>query len=121
MKKDFMENFKEREEQNEYEFGKFIRNNGFKETKIKHGNSESDLVLFFRKISENIFFVFNIPYPKVKNKTFKSDFWLVEASSENEFMKKLKFDENWKELKIGFELNNDYDYYRKMEKEYKIN
>jgi hypothetical protein len=111
-KNEFFEKIKLREEQKKEYFYRFLIAEGFTETLDEIGNFKTKTPLFYMQVTENKFLVFNIPfYGKIKTATFQSDFWLVTAISEKEFLKHKLLNENLENILLGFDLDNNMDLY----------
>ncbi len=103
-----------KEKQIEYynEFIEFVKHEGFIETIGQTGCFSENVPVFYKKVSENIFLAFNIPfYKKIKDLGFCADFWRINAKSENEFIKSKVKSENLIDLRLGFSLERDFDFY----------
>ena len=96
------------------EFMKFIKNEKFIETKDKFGFfGPTKSPVFYKKVSENIYLVFNIPwFTKFNKHRFEADFWKVIAPSEKEFLNLKIEDKNLFDLKFSFNLEKDLNFYK---------
>ena len=109
-KREILQQLRKREEQRKIDFISFMKNEGFTETIDKIGNFQTDMPLFYKKVADNNFFIFNIPYDKVKNASFQADFWVINANSKNDFL--LNSNEyNSQHVLFGFELETNIDLY----------
>jgi hypothetical protein len=88
----------------------FLKSEGFIETKGKGGNFSKDCPLFYKKIKENRFLVFNNPFHDDKNLSSTFDFWKIKAHSEKEFLQDKKV--NITKIKLEFDLGKDIELYR---------
>lgn len=117
-KKEILEKIRLREENKKKSFVEFAEAEKFNEEIDKVGNFAKDMPIYYRRISENKFLAFNIPfYGKVKNASFQTDFWEITALSENEFLKNKLLDENRKTVLLGFDLQEDIELYKSQEEE----
>ena len=86
-KAEVLKEIKKREEQKMQKFTAFMLAEKFTETKDDMGNFSKNMPVFFKKLSENNFLIFNIPfYGKGKGKMFQTDFWKLSAKTEDEFL-----------------------------------
>jgi hypothetical protein len=96
------------------EFMKFIKNEQFIETKDKFGFfGPTKSLIFYKKVSEKVYFLFNIPWFTTFNKhKFEVDFWKVIAQSEKEFLDLKIESKNLFDLKFSFNLEKDLNFYK---------
>lgn len=95
------------------EFITFTKTEGFIETIDKVGNFSSKKPVFYKKVSEKNFLVFNIPtFGNIKKYGFCSDFWKVIAKSESEFLNSRLENKNLIDLRLGFTLERDLSLYK---------
>lgn len=89
-------------------FLSFMKSENFIETNTNVGGFASKMPIFYKKVSEGIYLVFNIPYYTHNNKSsFQTDFWRISAKTESEFLKQKIEDENLIDLRLGFDLERD--------------
>lgn len=94
-------------------FISFIKNEGFIETVDKVGSFASKMPVFYKKVSEDIFLVFNIPtYSNIKKYGFHADFWKVIAKSDSEFLASKIEDKNLIDLRLSFDLERDLNLFK---------
>jgi hypothetical protein len=114
-KREILQNLKLREQEKEAKFMEFMKTEGFTQTIDKTNNFQTNMPLFYRKVSENQFLVFNIPFfNKVKEAHFEIDFWKITAKSEEEFLTFKVLDENLITLLLGFEMEKHLGLYKKI-------
>jgi len=113
MLKQYKEKF-QREAQEKYsEFIIFMKSDGFIETIDTIGNFALKQPMFYKKISEEIYLVFNLPvFYLIKTQGFHADFWKVYAKSETELLKKLIPENNKIFLMPSFDLKRDSELYK---------
>ena len=117
-KKEILEKIRLREENKKKSFVEFAKDENFNEEIDKVGNFAKDMPIYYRRISENKFLAFNIPfYGKVKNVSFQTDFREITALSEKELLKNKLLDENLKTVMLGFDLQEDIELYKSQEEE----
>lgn len=111
--KQYKEKFK-REAQEKYsEFIIFMESDGFIETIDTIGNFALKQPMFYKKISEEIYLVFNLPvFNLIKTQGFHADFWKVYAKSETELLKKLIPENKKLFLMPSFDLKRDSELYK---------
>ena len=115
-KNEILEKIRLTEENKKKSFVEFAEAEKFNKKIDKVGNFAKDMPIYYRRISENKFLAFNIPfYGKVKNASFQIDFWEITALSENEFLKNKLLDENLKSVLLGFDLQEDIELYKSQE------
>ena len=69
--------------------------------------------VFYKKVSEDIFLVFNIPtYSNIKKYGFHADFWKVIAKSDSEFLASKIEDKNLTDLRLSFHLERDLSLFK---------
>ncbi len=91
----------------------FMENEGFIETIDKVGNFAEKMPMFYRKISEEIYLVFNLPtFSNIKKYGFHADFWKVFVKSRNELLTEMLGDKNKIFLMASFDLERDSDLYK---------
>ena len=90
---------------------KFLKSEDFAETIDNKGNFAKDCPLFYKKVKENKFLIFNNPFYDGKNNSPTFDFWKVDAHSEKEFLQNKKL--NITEIRLGFDLKRDIELYKK--------
>lgn len=114
-KAEILKNQKEKQIELYNEFIIFVKNEGFIETTNKIGNFSTGITHFYKKVSENIFLIFNIPtFGNLKKNGFCVDFWKATAKSENDFLN-LKFEnKNLIDLRLGFDLERDLNFYKEV-------
>ena len=96
------------------EFISFMKNIGFNETKDNQRNFYAEMPVFYKKVSENIFLVFNIPtFDNIKQCGFHADFWRVIANSEVDFLNSKIDDKNLIDLRLSFNIDRDLSLYLK--------
>lgn len=94
-------------------FISFMKSESFIETTTNVGGFASNMPVFYKKVSESVYLVFNIPFYTNKNKiSFQTDFWRAIAKSELEFLKQKIEDDNLIDLRLGFDLNRDLSIYK---------
>ncbi|GEN74156.1 hypothetical protein [Chryseobacterium lathyri] len=110
----FQKVLEEEQEIRRDKFYLFMKNEGFTETIGKNLNFADDMPLFYKRIGENKFLVFNIPYyGKVKGRFFQADFWRVKVNNEDAFLKK-KIDKNlYDDIILGFRMERNLELYYK--------
>lgn len=117
-KQEILEKIRLREEDKMKLFVEFAETEKFNKEIDKVGNLAKDTPIYYRRISENKFLAFNIPYyGKVKNASFQTDFWEITALSENEFLKNKLLGKNLKTVLLGFDLQEDIELYKSQEEE----
>lgn len=95
------------------EFITFVKTEGFVETTDKVGNFSTKMPVFYKKVSENVFLVFNIPtFDNIKKNGFCADFWKVIAKSESEFLNSKLENKNLIDIRLGFILERDLSLYK---------
>jgi hypothetical protein len=111
-KAEILKRMKEKQAELYNEFIDFTKNEGFIETIDKVGNFPSKTHVFFKKISENHYLVFNIPpFGNIKKYGFCADLWKVIAKSESEFINSKLENKNLIDLRLGFNLERDLNLY----------
>lgn len=113
MLKQYKEKF-QREAQEKYsEFIIFMESDGFIENIDTIGNFALKQPMFYKKLSEEIYLVFNLPvFYLIKTQGFHADFWKVYAKSETELLKKLIPENNKIFLMPSFDLKRDSELYK---------
>lgn len=112
-KSEILKNLKEKQVDLCNEFITFVRNEDFIETVDKVGNFSTEMPLFYKKVSENVFLAFNIQtFNNIKKYGFCADFWKVLAKSESEFLISKLENENLIDLRLGFTLERDLNLYK---------
>lgn len=89
----------------------FIKSEGFIETIDKVGNFDKDCPLFYKKISESIFLIFNMPFCNAKSEQATFDLWKIKTETEKEFLSKRTNDQIG--IMLGFDLKRDLELYHK--------
>ncbi|RYJ44268.1 hypothetical protein NU09_0878 [Flavobacterium beibuense] len=90
-----------------------MQKEGFKEAIDTKGNFEKGMPLFYKRIKESTFIIFNVPYyGKEKNADFQTDLWLVECTSANLFLKHSITDGIRRLILLGFELEKHLEIYK---------
>ena len=106
------------EEKNKQVFLNFMKSEGYTEVNDKADSFQKNMPVFYKRVSEDEFLVFNIPYyGKVAGANFVTDFWRVKADFEEEFLKKRIADDNLKLILLGFQLEKDLELYKKKKAE----
>ena len=104
---------KEKQQERCNYFINFIKNEGFKEKLDDAGNFAKNMPLFYKRVSENTFLVFNIPtFDNIKRDNFHADFWKVTASSEIEFLNAKLKDDKCETVRLSFDLEKDIELYK---------
>ncbi len=89
----------------------FLKNEDFIETKGKGGNFIIDCPLFYKKVNDNKFLIFNNPFYDGKNNSSTFDFWKINCKSEKEFLQPKKV--NITQVKLEFNLTEDLELYKR--------
>jgi hypothetical protein len=114
-KKEILAKIKTGDKDKEAEFKIFMLSQGFKEGISKSGNFGSGSPVYYKKVADETFLAFNIPYyGKTKNASFYSDFWTIKASSEKDFLVKGVNDANLIEIRLGFTMEHIDIYLNKL-------
>ena len=93
------------EEENLYQFKRFLQLQVFSEVVCKSGNFRCGTPIFYKRKNTNNFLVFNIPYNSEQHR-FYADFWIINTQSEKNFLIK-KVDENsLHNICLGFTMKN---------------
>lgn len=87
----------------------FLKNENFVKTTDNIGNFNKDCPLFYKRISENKYVIFNMPFCKSKSKQATFDFWKINSRTEKDFL--LKKTEKIVTIKLGFNLPKDLELY----------
>jgi hypothetical protein len=87
----------------------FLRKERFIETVDNIGNFRKDYPLYYKKLLNNKYLVFNQPYHDIKSNQTIFDFWKVNAKTEKEFLSKKT--KNIVSVKLGFNLTEDIELY----------
>lgn len=112
-KNEFLKNLKIREEDKKYEFLKFMKNENFIESINHFGFFPDKSQLFYKRVSNDKFFLFNIRFDgRLKNSRFNSEFWTVNTNTEKNFLKNILDENDYDEILLGFELENDLEVYK---------
>lgn len=94
-------------------FISFVRNEGFIEKVDKVRNFAPNMPLFYKRVSEEVFLVFNIPtFGNIKKFGFVADFWKVFAKSESDFLNAKMEDKKIIGLRLSFNLEDDLNLYK---------
>ena len=116
-KNKILEKIRLREEHKYNAFYQFVLEEGFTETIDKIGNFSKNKPLFYKKIAQNKFFAFNIPYyGKILNVPFQTNFWLIKAFEINEILENRIQHMNLETIVLGFNLELDLEEFRLREK-----
>lgn len=91
----------------------FLVEQGFTEAIDSVGNFHTDSPLFYKRLDEMRFLVFNSPYTEVKMKYATYDFWIVHGKTSREFLKKKILKERKIEVRLGFNIERDMALYLK--------
>ena len=109
---EYYKKYREEQESRKAKFYLLMKNEGFVETIDLTNNFAKNEPLFYKKISDNKFIVFNIPYyGKLKNAFFQADFWKVYVSNEGEFLNKKLKNSDYKDVMLGFTIERDIELY----------
>lgn len=112
-KNEILKNLKIRDEDKKYEFLKFMKNENFIETINHSGFFPEKSPLFYKQVANHKFLLFNIPfYGRLKNVGFNSEFWTVNTNTEKNFLKNILNENDYDEILLGFELENDLAVYK---------
>lgn len=94
-------------EQQEYlfNFKQFVHSEGFTETSSNAGNFNLGAPIFYKRVANDKFLVFNIPFNEVQ-KQFYVDFWIINTESKNFFLVRKVDDKKLKDIRLGFTIEN---------------
>ncbi len=92
-------------EEDLYRFKRFIQIEGFTEAIDKVGSFELGSPLFYKQLLANKFLVFNIPFNEVQ-KDFYADFWAVDTSSKDNFLKRKITESKLTLVCLAFKMQN---------------
>lgn len=94
-------------EQQEYlfNFKRFAHSEGFTETSSKAGNFNVGTPIFYKRVADDKFLVFNIPFKEVQ-KQFYVDFWIINTESKNNFLVRKVDDKKLQDIRLGFTMEN---------------